>query len=82
MYWVGQNVCLGFSVKCSRKLQMNFLANPIHTYLRSSIKHISRAPPLIYFSPTIYVSMYSWTFKGSVTIHFFGHPLLFQTVYQ
>ena len=51
MYWVGQNVCLGFSVKCSRKLQMNFLANPIHTYLKSSIKHISRVSPIdLFFS--------------------------------
>ena len=29
IYWVGQEVHSGFSVRCYGKTQMNFLANPI-----------------------------------------------------
>ena len=29
MYWVGQKVCLGFSIRCYRKAQMNFLTDLI-----------------------------------------------------
>ena len=29
VYWVGQKVCLGFSITSYKKAQMNFLANPI-----------------------------------------------------
>ena len=27
--WIGQIVCSGFSVRCYKKIQMNFLSNPI-----------------------------------------------------
>ena len=30
IYWVAQNVCSGFSVRCYGKTQMNFLANTIY----------------------------------------------------
>ena len=29
LYWVGQNLCLGFSIRCNGKTRMNLLANPI-----------------------------------------------------
>ena len=32
MYWVSQNVSLGYSIRCYRKTQMNFLANPRFWY--------------------------------------------------
>lgn len=28
-YWVGQYICLNFSISCNRRMQTNFLANPI-----------------------------------------------------
>ena len=31
-YWLGQKVCLDFSMGCYGKTQMNFLANPINTH--------------------------------------------------
>ena len=30
LYWVGQKVCLDFSITSYGKTQMNFLANPIY----------------------------------------------------
>ena len=33
MHWVGQNVCLDFSIRCCRKTQINFLANPILKFI-------------------------------------------------
>ncbi|XP_022422539.1 centromere protein V-like, partial [Delphinapterus leucas] len=42
LYWVGQKVCLSFSVRCYGKTQMNFLANPVFLdiYLILQWKHV------------------------------------------
>ena len=32
IYWVGQKVCLGFSIKSYGKAKMNILVNPIHYF--------------------------------------------------
>ena len=38
IYWVGQNVCSGFSIKCYRKTQANISAN--HLYMCVSLQNI------------------------------------------
>ena len=35
--WVGQKVCLNFSIHCYTENPMNFLANPIYKGLRHSV---------------------------------------------
>ena len=32
MYLVGQNICENFPVRCYRKIQMDFLAHPTHSW--------------------------------------------------
>ena len=42
LYWVGQKVSLGFSIRCYGKTSMTFLANPIHSVQFSSVQSLSR----------------------------------------
>ena len=37
IYWVGQNVCLGFSIRCYGQMWRKFLANPIYSDLLLTI---------------------------------------------
>ena len=45
MYWVGQKVRLGFSVRCHRKTQKSFLANPIDLTLWSFLGSTTEPAP-------------------------------------
>ena len=37
IYWVGQKVCLDFSIRCYGKTWINFLANPIYTTYKQGL---------------------------------------------
>ena len=38
-YWAGQKVCSGFSIASYRKIQINFLANPIFSAKKPQKEH-------------------------------------------
>ena len=65
-YWVGQKVCLGFSVRCDRKTQTNFLPNTKQWWMLI-ILHLSK--PIECTTPTVNPRPMH-TVVLSTTVHF------------